>query len=77
MKRVHDGAIGDIVAIQENYLSTPYIVRERRPGQTEMEYQMWNWYHFNWLSGDQTAQQLIHSLDKASWALRDQPPRKV
>ena len=77
MKRVHDGAIGDIVAIQENYLSTPYIVRERRPGQSEMEWQLWNWYHFNWLSGDQTAQQLIHSIDKSSWALRDTPPRKV
>lgn len=77
MKRVHDGAIGEIVAIQSNYLSTPYIVRERQPGQGEMEYQMWNWYHFNWLSGDQTAQQLIHSLDKASWALGDRPPRRV
>lgn len=33
--------------------------------------------HFNWLSGDQTAQQLIHSLDKASWALGDRPPRLV
>jgi myo-inositol 2-dehydrogenase / D-chiro-inositol 1-dehydrogenase len=77
MKRIHDGAIGAIVAIQENYLSTPYIVRERRPGQSEMEWQMWNWYHFNWLSGDQTAQQLIHSIDKSSWAMRDQAPRKV
>ena len=65
------------MAIQENYLGSPYIVRERRPGQSEMEYQMWNWYHFNWLSGDQTAQQLIHSIDKASWALGDKPPRKV
>jgi len=74
MKRIHDGAIGEIVAIQENYVSTPYIVRERRANQTEMEWQMWNWYHFNWLSGDQTAQQLVHSMDKASWALRDKPP---
>jgi predicted dehydrogenase len=77
MKRVQDGAIGDIVTIQENYLSNPYIVRERRPGQSEMEYQMWNWYHFNWISGDQTAQQLIHSIDKASWALGDKPPRQI
>ena len=38
---------------------------------------MRNWYHFNWLSGDQTAQQLVHSLDKASWALGDKPPVKV
>ena len=43
MRRVHDGAIGDIVAIQENHLSSPYIVRERRRGQSEMEWQMWNW----------------------------------
>lgn len=77
MHRVRDGAIGAIVAIQENYVGAPYIVRERRAGQSEMEYQMWNWYHFNWLSGDQTAQQLVHSLDKASWAMGDTPPRKV
>ncbi len=77
MKRVHDGAIGDIVAIQETYVTVPYYPRERKPGQSEMQYQMWNWYHFNWLSGDQTAQQLIHSLDKASWALGDRPPQKV
>jgi predicted dehydrogenase len=76
MKRVLDGWIGDIVAIQSTYVGTPYIVRERKPGQSEIEWQLWNWYHFNWLSGDQTAQQLIHSLDKASWALRDQPPLK-
>ncbi|MBM3334766.1 Gfo/Idh/MocA family oxidoreductase [Candidatus Sumerlaeota bacterium] len=74
MKRVHDGAIGDIVAIQETYVTRPYITRERKPEWTEMEYQLRNWYHFNYLSGDQTAQQLIHSLDKASWALGDKPP---
>jgi myo-inositol 2-dehydrogenase / D-chiro-inositol 1-dehydrogenase len=77
MKRVHDGAIGEILAIQETYVTVPYYARERLAGQNEMQYQLWNWYHFNWLSGDQTAQQLIHSLDKASWALGDQPPQKV
>ncbi len=77
MKRVQDGAIGEILAIQETYVSAPYFPREREPGQNEMRYQMWNWYHFNWLSGDQTGQQLIHSLDKASWALGDRPPERV
>ena len=75
--RVRDGAIGDIVAIQETYLSQPYGLRERQPGWSEMEYQLQNWYHFNWLSGDQSGQQLIHSLDKASWALGDVPPVKA
>ncbi len=77
MKRVRDGAIGEIVAIQETYLGTPYVLRERKPEWSEMEYQLQNWYHFNWLSGDQTAQQLVHSLDKASWALGDKPPVKA
>ena len=77
MKRVLDGAIGDVVAVQENYLSSPYGLRERQPGWNEMQYQMQNWYHFNWLSGDQTGQQLIHSIDKGSWALGDKPPLKA
>jgi predicted dehydrogenase len=77
MKRVHDGAIGEIIAIQETYITTPYVLRERQPGWNEMQFQMQDWYHFNWLSGDQTAQQLIHCLDKASWALGDSPPVKA
>ncbi len=77
MKRVHDGAIGDIVAIQETYVGRPYFPNDHQPQWSELEFQFRNWYHFNWLSGDQTAQQLIHSLDKASWALRDQPPLSV
>ena len=74
MERVHAGQIGEIVAVQETYVTRPYVVREREPGWSEMEYQLRNWYHFNYLSGDQTAQQLIHSLDKASWALGDRSP---
>lgn len=77
MKRLHDGAIGDIVAIQETYVGSPYVLRERKPEWTEMEYQYQNWYHFAWLSGDQTGQQLVHSMDKASWALGDVPPVKA
>jgi predicted dehydrogenase len=77
MKRVKDGAIGEIIAIHENYLTSPYALRERKPEWSEMEYQYQNWYHFNWLSGDQTAQQLIHCLDKSSWAMDDVPPVKA
>jgi predicted dehydrogenase len=77
MKRVQDGQIGDIIAIEEKYVCGPYIVRERKPEWNEMTYQYQNWYHFNWLSGDQTAQQLIHSVDKSSWAMGDVPPVKA
>jgi len=77
MQRVQDGAIGNILAVQSTYVSAPFYPKDRTAGWSEMEFQMRDWYHFNWLSGDQTAQQLIHSLDKASWALGDQPPERV
>ena len=77
MKRVQDGQIGEILAVQSTYVSAPYYPKDKKPEWSEMEYQLRNWYHFNWLSGDQTAQQLIHSLDKASWAMGDKPPTRV
>jgi len=77
MKRVLGGEIGEVICVQELYICGPYGLRERKPEWSEMEYQYQNWYHFNWLSGDQTAQQLIHSLDKASWAMGDVPPVKA
>ena len=77
IKRIQDGAIGDIITVQENYLTRPYILRPRQEGWSEMYYQYQNWYHFNWLSGDQTAQQLIHSIDKGSWVMGDVPPVKA
>jgi hypothetical protein len=39
-----------------------------------MEYQMRNWYYFTWLSGDHNVEQHVHSLDKAAWALHEEPP---
>lgn len=77
MQRVQDGAIGDIIAVQEYYIGGPYYANRRESGWSELEFQFRNWYHFNWLSGDQTAQQLIHSIDKSSWALGDVPPVKA
>ena len=74
MKRVQDGAIGQIVAIQETYLTALPWARKREPGQTEMVFQMRNWYNFHWLSGDHNVEQHVHSLDKGSWAMGDKPP---
>ena len=50
VQRIHDGAIGDIVAIEENFLRAPYVLYPRKPGITEVEYQASNQYHFHWLS---------------------------
>jgi predicted dehydrogenase len=74
VKRVHDGAIGDIVAIQETWLRPPYGLYPRKPGLTEVEYQASNQYHFHWLCGDDVPQTLIHNLDRAGWVLRGEAP---
>jgi predicted dehydrogenase len=74
VRRVHDGAIGDIVAIQETWLRPPYVLNPRLPGMTEVEYQCSNQYHFHWLSGDDVPQTLVHNLDRALWALRGETP---
>jgi len=74
MQRVLDGAIGDIRSIEETYLTGELWHRGRQPDDTEMKYQMRNWYYFTWLSGDHNVEQHVHSLDKALWAFHDEPP---
>lgn len=74
MRRIQDGAIGEIVAIEENFLRPPYVLRGRKEGDSETEYQFRNWYHFSWLSGDDVTQSLVHNLDKALWVLGEKPP---
>ncbi|MBC8356318.1 MAG: Gfo/Idh/MocA family oxidoreductase [Planctomycetes bacterium] len=69
-----ENAIGDIVAIQENYLTGTLWHRGRNEDWSEMEYQMRNWLYFTWLSGDHIVEQHIHSLDKSLWLNDDIPP---
>ncbi len=77
VKRVHDGAIGEIVAVEENFLRGPYGLYYRQPKQTEVEYQFSNQYHFAWLCGDDVAQSLVHNVDRATWVMHEQPPVKA
>ncbi len=76
INRVRDGAIGEIVSIEENFLRAPYRVLERKPGLSELEWQCSTQYHFRWLSGDDIVQSLVHNLDRASWVLGEQVPEK-
>jgi myo-inositol 2-dehydrogenase / D-chiro-inositol 1-dehydrogenase len=75
IKRLHDGAIGDIVAARCYWNDGGVWVRRREPNQTEMEYQMRNWYYFVWLSGDHICEQHIHNLDVINWVKQSYPVR--
>ncbi|WP_051359727.1 Gfo/Idh/MocA family protein [Adhaeribacter aquaticus] len=73
IKRINDGAIGDVVSAQAYWNNAGVWVRPRQAGQTEMEYQMRNWYYFNWLCGDHINEQHIHNLDVANWVKNGYP----
>lgn len=73
IKRIQDGEIGDIVSGQVYWNSGGVWVRPREAGQTEMEYQMRNWYYFNWLCGDHITEQHIHNIDVANWIKNSYP----
>ncbi|MCE7055984.1 Gfo/Idh/MocA family oxidoreductase [Algoriphagus sp. AGSA1] len=73
IKRIHDGEIGDIINGQVYWNDGGVWVRERQPGQTEMEYQMRNWYYFNWLCGDHINEQHVHNIDIANWVKKGYP----
>lgn len=74
MKRVLDGAIGRITTIEETCNTGSLRSRPRQPGWSEMEYQLRDWYNFYWLAGDLPGLNLVHNLDKAAWAMREEPP---
>lgn len=76
VQRIRDGAIGDVVTIEENFLRAPYGVTERKPGLTELQWQCSTQYHFRWISGDDVPQSLVHNMDRASWVLGNAVPVK-
>lgn len=73
IKRIHDGALGDIVGGQVYWISGGVWHKPRQPQQTEMDYQMRNWYYFNWLCGDHINEQHVHNIDVANWVKNGYP----
>jgi myo-inositol 2-dehydrogenase/D-chiro-inositol 1-dehydrogenase len=74
VKRLQDGAIGDIMLLRVYWNGGGIWNRPREADMTEMQYQVHNWYHFCWLSGDNICEQHIHNLDIGNWVMGDQHP---
>jgi myo-inositol 2-dehydrogenase/D-chiro-inositol 1-dehydrogenase len=66
---VHDGVIGDMQysRVYWNAGGVWEPKKNRNQVKTEMEYQIWNWYYYNWLCGDHICEQHIHNLDIGNW----------
>jgi myo-inositol 2-dehydrogenase / D-chiro-inositol 1-dehydrogenase len=73
--QVQNGVIGDIVSSTDYYLIGPVKHVPRQPGQSEMEFQLRNWRHFNWLWAGAPAGLQIHNTDLVNWAKGSYPVR--
>jgi predicted dehydrogenase len=77
VKRLQEGAVGDILAIHGTYLTGELWSFPRKPGWGELEWQLRNWLYYTWLSGDHIAEQHIHTLDVMAWIKKDVYPQKA
>jgi predicted dehydrogenase len=73
MKRIHDGQMGELVGGQCYWYGGGIWFRGYKEGMSELEWQCYNWYHFNWLSGDQICEQHIHNIDIMNWCFNGPP----
>tara|TARA_R110002049_G_scaffold2750_8_gene22271 strand:+ start:222326 stop:223669 length:1344 start_codon:yes stop_codon:yes gene_type:complete len=72
-RRVHDGAIGEILNARMTRYTGGLWVKPRVEGQTDVEYQISNWHYFTWLSGDFFIEQFVHEIDRMAWVIGEYP----
>jgi predicted dehydrogenase len=77
MKRVRDGAIGELVAAQCYWNQGGLWVHQRQPHESDMEWQVRNWLYFTWLSGDHIVEQHVHNIDIINWAFGGPPVKAM
>ncbi len=73
VEKIHGGMIGKVLSGQSYYCVQGIWYRPRKEGMTDLEYQLYNWYHFVWLSGDQIVEQAVHNLDAVNWVMKGAP----
>jgi myo-inositol 2-dehydrogenase/D-chiro-inositol 1-dehydrogenase len=75
--KLADGEIGDIRTVTSTRNGGGLWYFPREANWTDMEYQMRNWYYYNWLSGDFIVEMIVHSLDMMTWAMGGKLPQKA
>jgi len=73
IKRIQDGAIGDVTAMRAYWVNGGPIWHRGLKGDTDLERQINNWYHYIWLCGDHICEQHVHNLDVCNWVVEAHP----
>jgi predicted dehydrogenase len=74
IKKIRDGALGEVRACRAYWCGGPVIHNRRRePGWSDMVFQLRNWYSFCWICGDNIVEQHVHNLDVINWVMGTHP----
>lgn len=73
IRMIHEGAIGDVINMTARYCSRGIWHKSRPEGMSDTEYQIFNWMHYIWLSGDQIVEQAVHNIDVMNWVMQAPP----
>jgi myo-inositol 2-dehydrogenase / D-chiro-inositol 1-dehydrogenase len=73
IKQIHDGAIGEVITAWAYRMHGPVGLSPRKPGMTELAYQISNYSCFTWLNGSFIVDWLIHNIDVCCWAKNQWP----
>jgi len=73
IKRIQDGAIGDVTDLRAYWVNSGPIWYRGNKGDTDLERQVNNWYHYIWLCGDHICEQHVHNIDVCNWIMGAHP----
>ncbi|MCM2374304.1 Gfo/Idh/MocA family protein [Aporhodopirellula aestuarii] len=73
VNKIREGAIGEIVSATSRYCSNGIWHKVRKDGMSDLDFQLDNWMHFIWLSGDQITEQAVHNIDAMNWVMGAPP----
>jgi myo-inositol 2-dehydrogenase/D-chiro-inositol 1-dehydrogenase len=73
VKRIQDGAIGDVTALRAYWINTGPIWHRGVKGDSDLEVQINNWYHYIWLCADHIVEQHLHNIDICNWVMKAHP----
>jgi len=77
---LHAGNLGRLISIYGTYMANPVkpLSSQGPPeGMSALEWQIRNWFNFEWLSSGPLVEQCVHTVDKVAWALNDIDPIAV
>jgi myo-inositol 2-dehydrogenase / D-chiro-inositol 1-dehydrogenase len=74
IKRIQDGAIGDLSFMRAYWVNNGPIWHRGERGESDLEKQIYNWYHYIWLCGDHICEQHVHNLDVCNWVMGNEHP---